>query len=56
MHENYEIYEIYERGMGASRYTPWVCFSAVWNGSGEELPLGYARQLDSNGGMRDARA
>jgi len=20
--------------MGASRYTPWVCFAAVWFGSG----------------------
>ena len=28
--------------MGASRYTPWVCSAAVWNGSGAELPRGYA--------------
>ena len=28
--------------MGAPRYTPWVCGAAVWNGSGKELPLGYA--------------
>ena len=28
--------------MGASRYTPWVCGAAVWNGSGEELPMGNA--------------
>ena len=41
--------------MGASRYTPRVCGTAVWFGSGEELPLGYARQLDSNGGMLSAR-
>ena len=28
--------------MGASRYTPWVCCAAVWFGSGEDVPLGYA--------------
>ena len=28
--------------MGAPLYTPWVCGAAVWNGSGEELPQGYA--------------
>ena len=29
---------------------------AVWFGSGEDLPLGYAGQLDGNGGMRVAGA
>ena len=28
----------------------------MWNGSGEDLPQGYARQLDGNGGMRVAWA
>ena len=28
--------------------------AAVWYGSGEELPVGCAGQLDSNGGMRVA--
>ena len=28
--------------MGASRYTPWVRIAAVWYGSGEKRPLGYA--------------
>ena len=32
--------EIYERGMGAPRYTPRVCLAAVWYGSGDDLPLG----------------
>ena len=41
MHEIYGNCEIYERGMGASRYTPRVCGAAVWNGSGEDLPLGW---------------
>ena len=27
---------------GASRYTPWVCFAAVWFGSGKDLPQGNA--------------
>ena len=64
MHEICENCEIYERGMGASCYTPRVCSAAVWFGSGEELPLGNAtgadlpqgsaRQLDGNGGMRVA--
>ena len=30
--------------------------AAVWYGSGEKLPQGYARQLDGNGGMRVAGA
>jgi len=30
--------------------------AAVWYGSGEKLPQGYARQLDSGGGMRVAGA
>ena len=29
---------------------PEGLLAAVWYGSGEELPLGYARQLDGNGG------
>ena len=41
MHEIYGNCEIYERGMGASRYTPRVCCAAVWNGPGEDLPLGW---------------
>ena len=28
--------------MGASRYTPWVCCAAVWFGSGDDVPQGYA--------------
>ena len=27
---------------GASRYTPRVCGAAVWFGSGEDVPQGYA--------------
>ena len=30
--------------------------AAVWYGSGEDVPQGYARQLDGNGGMRVAWA
>ena len=30
--------------------------AAVWYGSGEDVPQGYARQLDGNGGMRVAAA
>ena len=33
---------------------PGGLLAAVWYGSGEDLPLGYARQLDGNGGMRVA--
>ncbi len=40
--------------IGASRYTPRVCGAAVWFGSGKDLPLGYAGQLDGNGGVRAA--
>ena len=29
---------------------PGGLLAAVWYGSGEDLPLGYARQLDGNGG------
>ena len=35
---------------------PEGLLAAVWYGSGEELPLGYARQLDGNGGVRVAWA
>ena len=38
----WEFLRIFERGMGAPLYTPWVCGAAVWNGSGAELPRGYA--------------
>ena len=31
---------------------PVGLLAAVWYGSGEDLPLGYARQLDGYGGMR----
>ena len=31
------------RVIGAPCDTPWVCCAAVWNGSGEDVPLGYAR-------------
>ena len=35
---------------------PVGLLAAVWYGSGEDVPLGYARQLDDNGGMRVAGA
>ena len=35
---------------------PVGLLAAVWFGSGEELPLGYAGQRDSNGGMQGAGA
>ena len=38
----WEFLGIFERGMGAPLYTPWVCGAAVWNGSGKDLPQGYA--------------
>ena len=40
LHKTYKTYKTYKMMMGASRYTPWVCSAAVWNGSGEDLPLG----------------
>jgi len=42
--------------MGAPRYTLWVCFFAIWFGSGDKLPLGTAGQLDGNGGLLSAGA
>ena len=42
--------------MSAPCDTPRVCGAAVWNDTGEDVPQGYARQLDGNGGMRVAWA
>ena len=41
---------------GASCDTPRVCGAVGGCGAGEDLPLGYARQLDGNGGVRVAWA
>ena len=52
MHKTYKTYKTYKMMIGASCNTPWVCFSAVWFGSGAqsyhwvmqraELPRGNA--------------
>ena len=48
----HKTYKTYKMMMGASWYTSWVCSVAGRFGSGDELPLGTARQLDGGGGMR----
>ena len=42
MHKTYKTYKTYAMMMGASCDTLWVCGAAVWNGSGEDVPQGYA--------------
>ena len=53
LHKTYKTYKTYKMMIGAPLYTPWVCGAAVWNGSGVDVPLVYARQLDGNGGVRN---
>ena len=40
--------------VGAPRDNPRVCSAVGRSGSGEELPQGYARQCDGNGGVQTA--
>ena len=55
LHGNFwEFLGFFGRVIGAPCDTPWGCGVAVWNGSGEDVPVGYAGQLDGNGGMRVA--
>ena len=43
-------------GYGGVSLYPVGLHAAVWFGSGKELPLGNAWQLDGNGGMQSAQA
>ena len=38
----WEFLGFFGRVIGASCDTPWVCGAAVWFGSGEDVPQGYA--------------
>ena len=40
MHKTYKTYKTYKMMIGASCDTPWVCFSAVWFGSGRKFTAG----------------
>ena len=44
LHGNFwDFLGIFGRVIGAPCDTPWVCCAAVWYGSGEDVPLRYAR-------------